>query len=88
MVRPNAGLLTAILDMLVEGKFDLKKSPVIRKAFPQVEEWGSLVFSQKVAKDVLLSLQRIGYYLSLFIRNGNVFPFLSTLLVRNGIFCA
>ncbi|KAJ0808540.1 hypothetical protein HanPI659440_Chr01g0004511 [Helianthus annuus] len=56
MVRPNAGLLTALLDMLVDGKFDLKKSPVFRKAFPQVEEWGSLVFSQKVAKDVLLSL--------------------------------
>ncbi|KAK9080847.1 hypothetical protein SSX86_000606 [Deinandra increscens subsp. villosa] len=28
--RPNAGLLTALLDMLVDGKFDLKKSPVIR----------------------------------------------------------
>uniref|UniRef100_A0A251VKH2 Neurobeachin alpha-solenoid region domain-containing protein n=1 Tax=Helianthus annuus TaxID=4232 RepID=A0A251VKH2_HELAN len=30
MVRPNAGLLTALLDMLVDGKFDLKKSPVFR----------------------------------------------------------
>lgn len=28
--RPNAGLLTALLDMLVDGKFDLKKSPVMR----------------------------------------------------------
>ncbi|XP_023750494.1 BEACH domain-containing protein B isoform X2 [Lactuca sativa] len=28
--RPNAGLLTALLDMLVDGKFDLKKNPVMR----------------------------------------------------------
>ncbi|GJU06967.1 BEACH domain-containing protein B isoform X1 [Tanacetum coccineum] len=28
--RPNAGLLTALLDMLVDGKFDLKKSPIMR----------------------------------------------------------
>ncbi|KAI3726569.1 hypothetical protein L1987_66367 [Smallanthus sonchifolius] len=28
--RPNAGLLTALLDMLVDGKFDLKKAPFIR----------------------------------------------------------
>ncbi|KAK1406699.1 hypothetical protein QVD17_38307 [Tagetes erecta] len=28
--RPNAGLLTALLDMLVDGKFDLKKGPIIR----------------------------------------------------------
>lgn len=28
--RPNAGLLTALLDMLVDGKFDLKRSPVMR----------------------------------------------------------
>ncbi|KAD4386161.1 hypothetical protein E3N88_26330 [Mikania micrantha] len=28
--RPNAGLLTALLDMLVDGKFDIKRSPVIR----------------------------------------------------------
>ncbi|KAM0051171.1 hypothetical protein Hdeb2414_s0007g00233431 [Helianthus debilis subsp. tardiflorus] len=30
MVRPNAGLLITLLDMLVDGKFELKKSPVIR----------------------------------------------------------
>ncbi|KAL4566093.1 hypothetical protein LXL04_030203 [Taraxacum kok-saghyz] len=28
--RPNGSLLTALLDMLVDGKFDLKKSPVMR----------------------------------------------------------
>ncbi|KAJ9567814.1 hypothetical protein OSB04_003780 [Centaurea solstitialis] len=28
--RPNAGLLAALLDMLVDGKFDLKRSPVMR----------------------------------------------------------
>nr|XP_043606677.1 BEACH domain-containing protein B isoform X1 [Erigeron canadensis] len=28
--RPNAGLLTALLDMLVDGKFDLKKCPTMK----------------------------------------------------------
>ncbi|KAJ0610474.1 putative concanavalin A-like lectin/glucanase domain superfamily [Helianthus annuus] len=36
MVRPNAGLLTALLDMLVDGKFDLKKSPVFRVCLPNL----------------------------------------------------
>ncbi|XP_071693148.1 BEACH domain-containing protein B isoform X2 [Rutidosis leptorrhynchoides] len=28
--RPNAALLTSLLDMLVDGKFDIKKSPIMR----------------------------------------------------------
>ncbi|KAF5820704.1 hypothetical protein HanXRQr2_Chr01g0005171 [Helianthus annuus] len=56
MVRPNAGLLTALLDMLVDGKFDLKKSPVFRIARSELDLRMSVASVDLTQNDSLKSM--------------------------------